>query len=51
MFNVIYQSPTNKNWILSDDMNFGLACEFRNKCLDIWYDAAFVVKITERDCH
>ena len=47
MFKVIYQSPTNKSWSLSDDMDFDAACKFRDKCLNMGYDSAFVIKVID----
>lgn len=47
VFKVIYQSPTNKSWSLSDDMDFDAACKFRDKCLNMGYSSAFVIKVID----
>ena len=46
LYRVIYKG-VNGGFQLSDDMDFDAACQFRNKCLNIGYDTAYVIQIVE----
>ena len=46
LYRVIYKG-VNGGFQLSDDMDFDAACQFRNKCLNIGYDTAYVIQIAE----
>ena len=46
MYRVLYKG-INGGFQLSDDMDFDAACQFRNKCLNIGYDTAYVIQIVE----
>ena len=46
LYRVIYKG-VNGGFKLSDDMDFDAACQFRNKCLNIGYDTAYVIQIVE----
>lgn len=45
-YRVLYKG-INGGFQLSDDMDFDAACQFRNKCLDMGYDTAYVIQIVE----
>lgn len=45
-YRVLYKG-VNGDYQLSEDMDFGDACEFRNKCLNVGYDTAYVIQIVE----
>ena len=46
LYRVIYKG-INGSYGLSEDMEFEEACDFRNKCLNMGYDTAYVIKIIE----
>lgn len=46
MYRVLYKG-INGGFQLSDDMDFDAACQFRNKCLNMGYDTAYVIQIVE----
>ena len=46
LYRVIYKG-VNGGFQLSDDMDFDAACQFRNKCLNMGYDTAYVIQIVE----
>lgn len=46
LYRVIYKG-VNGGFQLSDDIDFDAACQFRNKCLDMGYDTAYVIQIVE----
>lgn len=46
LYRVLYKG-INGGFQLSDDMDFDTACQFRNKCLDMGYDTAYVIQIVE----
>lgn len=46
MYRVIYKL-IHGNYLLSDEMSFEDACDFKNRCLSKGYDTVFVIKIIE----
>ncbi|MBW4847614.1 MAG: hypothetical protein KZY87_18780 [Lachnospiraceae bacterium] len=46
MYRVIYKL-IHGDFLLSEEMSFEAACDFRNKCLSKGYDTAFVIEIIE----
>ncbi len=46
LYRVLYKG-VNGGFQLSDDMDFDAACQFRNKCLNMGYDTAYVIQIVE----
>lgn len=46
LYRVLYKG-INGGFQLSDDMDFDAACQFRNKCLNMGYDTAYVIQIVE----
>lgn len=46
LYRVLYKG-INGGFQLSDDMDFDAECQFRNKCLDMGYDTAYVIQIVE----
>ena len=46
MYRVLYKG-INGGFQLSDDMIFDVAVQFRNKCLNMGYDTAYVIQIVE----
>lgn len=45
-YRVLYKG-INGGFQLSEEMDFEAACKFRNKCLDMGYDTAYVIQILE----
>lgn len=46
MYRVIYKL-IHGNFLLSDDMSYEEACDFKDKCLSRGYDTVFIIKIIE----
>ena len=46
LYRVLYKG-INGGFQLSDDMIFDVAIQFRNKCLNMGYDTAYVIQIVE----
>lgn len=46
LYRVLYKG-IKEGFQLSEDMNFNAACEFRNKCLNVGYNTAYVIQIVE----
>lgn len=46
LYRVLYKG-VNGGFQLSDDMDFDAACQFRNKCLNMGYDTAYVIQTVE----
>lgn len=46
LYRVLYKG-VNGGFQLSDDIDFDAACRFRNKCLDMGYDTAYIIQIVE----
>lgn len=46
LYRVLYKG-VNGGFQLSDDMDFDAACQFRNECLDMGYNTAYVIQIVE----
>ena len=44
LYRVLYKG-INGGFQLSDDMDFDAACQFRNKCLDMGYKTAYIIRI------